>query len=83
MIAPSFFNRQQDFCDRFGARFGAEISFPVDPDAHCIGFHVAFSNHEHGVDLHLLGALDFAVSFKRTPSGLWAPELAMKPRVQL
>ena len=25
------------------------------------GFHVAFSNDEHGVHFHLLGALDFAV----------------------
>ena len=55
----------------------------MDADADSAGIHVALSDHEHGVDLHLLGALDFAVSFKRTPSGLWAPELAMKPRVQL
>ncbi len=33
----------------------------MDADAHCIGFHVAFSDHEHGVDFHLFGALDFAV----------------------
>jgi hypothetical protein len=33
----------------------------VDADTDCAGFHVAFSDHEHGVDFHLLGALDFAV----------------------
>ena len=30
-------------------------------DAHGIGIHVAFSDHKHGVNFHLLGALDFAV----------------------
>ena len=33
----------------------------MDADANGVGFHVAFSDHEHGVDFHLLGALDFAV----------------------
>ena len=33
----------------------------MDADADGVGFHVAFSNHEHGVHFHLLGALDFAV----------------------
>ena len=33
----------------------------MDADADGVGFHVAFSDHEHGVDFHLLGALDFAV----------------------
>ncbi len=26
-----------------------------------VGFHVALSDHEHGVDFHLFGALNFAV----------------------
>ena len=56
-----FFDRLQDFGDGFGARFCAEISFAVDADAYGIGFHVALSGHEHGVDFHLLGALDLAV----------------------
>ena len=43
------------------ARFGAEVAFAVDAHADGVGFHVAFSDHEHGVDFHLLGALDFAV----------------------
>jgi hypothetical protein len=55
----------------------------MDVDAHCIDVYVAFSDDEHGVNFHLFGVLDFAVSFRRTPSGLWASELAMKPRVQL
>jgi hypothetical protein len=25
------------------------------------GFHVAFADHEHGVDFHLFGALNFAI----------------------
>ena len=29
--------------------------------AYRIRFHVAFSDYEHGVDFHLLGALDLAV----------------------
>jgi hypothetical protein len=33
----------------------------MNADADRVGFHVAFSDHEHGVDFHLLGALDFAV----------------------
>ena len=33
----------------------------MNTDANCIGVHVAFSDHEHGVNLHLFGALDFAV----------------------
>jgi hypothetical protein len=49
------------FSNCFGARFGPEIAFAVNADAHCIGFHVALSNHEHRVDFHLLSALDFAV----------------------
>ena len=37
----------------------------MDADANGAGVHVAFSNHEHGVDFHLLGALDFAVDIVR------------------
>src|SRR5438874_1064909 len=55
------FDRLQEFRDGFGARFGAEVAFTVDADADGISFHVAFPDHEHGVDFHLLGALDFAV----------------------
>src|SRR6267154_1460086 len=54
------FDRLQEFRDGFGARFGAEVSFTVDADADDIIFHVAFPDHEHGVDFYLLGALDFA-----------------------
>jgi hypothetical protein len=53
----------QDLGNGFGARFGAEIAFAVDADADGVGFHVAFSNYEHGVHFHLLGALDFPVDF--------------------
>ena len=33
----------------------------MDTDADGFGFDVALSDDEHGVDFHLLGALDFAV----------------------
>src|SRR5258708_3034972 len=59
--AAAVFDRLQDFSDGFGARFGAEIAFAMDADTYGVGFHVAFSDHEHGVHFHLLGALDFAV----------------------
>src|SRR5438067_12737978 len=55
------FDTVQDFSDCLRARLGAEVAFAVDADAHGIGVHVAFSDHKHGMDLHLLGALDFAV----------------------
>src|SRR5205823_5041549 len=55
------FDRQENVRDRFATRFGAEISFAVNADAHGIGVHVAFSDYEHGVDFHLFGALDFAI----------------------
>jgi len=30
----------------------------MDADADGVGFHVAFSDHEHGVHFHLLDVLD-------------------------
>ena len=38
--------------------FCAEIAFAMYAHADGIGFHVAFADHEHGVDFHLLGGLD-------------------------
>ncbi len=55
------FDRQQNLRNRFGARFRAEIAFAVDTDADGVGFEITLSDHKHGVDFHLLGALDFAV----------------------
>jgi hypothetical protein len=60
-LPTTFFDRLQNFGDCFAARFGPEIAFAVDPDAHYARIHVALSDHEHGVDFHLLSALDFAV----------------------
>ena len=37
----------------------------MDPDADRVSFHVALSDHEHGVDFHLLSALDFAVDLRK------------------
>jgi hypothetical protein len=37
-----------------------EIAFAVNANADRTCFHVALSNHKHGVDFHLFGALDFA-----------------------
>src|SRR5438270_540660 len=47
--------------DRFAAWFGAEISSAVNANAYGLSFHVALSDYEHGVNLYLLGALNFAV----------------------
>jgi hypothetical protein len=33
----------------------------MNADADRVGFHVAFPDDEHGVNFHLLGALNFAV----------------------
>ena len=56
-LGASLPNRLQDF----GDRFGAQIALAVNADTYGIGFHIAFSNHEHGVHFHLFGAQDFAV----------------------
>jgi len=49
LLGTPFFDRLQDFADGFGARFGAEVTFAVNADADCAGFHVAFSDYKHGV----------------------------------
>ena len=54
-------NSYQEFGNCRCARLGAEIRFAVHPDADGVGFHVALSNHEHGMHFHLFGTLDFAV----------------------
>ncbi len=54
-----FLNGSQNFGDGFGAGFGSQIAFAVDANADSVGVHVAFSDHEHTVHFHLLGALDF------------------------
>src|SRR5947208_7367676 len=60
-LTPPFFDRQQNLGDRFAARLRAQVSFAVNANAYSIGFHVALSDHKHGVDFHLFGALNFAV----------------------
>src|SRR5207244_12170791 len=60
--APSLFDRRENIRDNFAARFGAEIAFAVDTNADGVGFHVALADDKHGVDFHLLCALDFAVN---------------------
>ena len=58
-LTSPLFNRAENIGDSFGARFCAEIAFAVDADAHCIGVHVALSDHEQGVNFQLLDALSF------------------------
>jgi hypothetical protein len=58
---PPLSDRAQKILDNFIPRFRAEVALTVDADANSVGLHVAFSDHEHGVDFHLLGALDLAV----------------------
>src|SRR6516162_6786575 len=57
----AFFYRVENVRNGFCARFGAKIAFAVDADTDGVGFHIAFSDHEHGVHLDLLGALNFTV----------------------
>jgi hypothetical protein len=59
LLGAAFPDRLQDFCNSLATWLGAEIAFAVDADADGVRFHVAFSNHKHGVDFHLLSPLDF------------------------
>ena len=61
LLGTPFPYRCENIGDRFAARFGAEIPFAVNADADAIGVQVPASDHEHGADFHLFGALDFAV----------------------
>ena len=61
LLGTPFPYRCENIGDDFAARSRAEISLAVDADANNVGFHVALSDHEHGVDFHLFRALDFAV----------------------
>ena len=54
-------DRREDIGDDLGPWLGAEVAFAVHADADGAGFQVAVADDEHGVDLHLLGALDLAV----------------------
>jgi hypothetical protein len=56
---PALGDRPQKVSDDFGARLGAEIAFAVNADTDSVGFHVAVSDDEHGVDFHLLGVAIF------------------------
>ena len=61
LLGTPFPYRCENIGDHFAAWFRSEIAFAVNADADCIGFHVTFSNDEHGMNFHLFGALDFAV----------------------
>src|SRR4030095_4397632 len=61
LLEKTLFDRPQNIGNCFAPRFGAEIAFAVNTNANGIGFHVALSDHEHGVDLHLFRALDFTI----------------------
>ena len=61
LLGAPFFDRRQDIGNNFVSRFRAQIAFAVNADANGVRFHVALSDDEHGVDLHLLGTLDFTV----------------------
>ena len=54
-------DRSQDFGDHLCTRFGAEVALAVHPHAGSVSFHVAGSEHEHGVNLHLLGRGDLGL----------------------
>jgi hypothetical protein len=59
----TFFDRLKNIRDHVIARLRAEIAFAVHAKTHSVGFHVAVADNQHGVDFHLLGALDLAVNF--------------------
>ena len=60
-LSTTLLNGCKNVRSRLGPRLRAEVAFAMNADAHGVGFHVALSNHEHGVDLHLFSTLDFAV----------------------
>ena len=37
------------------------MAFAINADADRVGFHVALSDHEHRMDVHLFRAVDFPV----------------------
>src|SRR5712691_885455 len=45
--------------DYFVPRLRAEVALPMHADADGVRFQVALPEHKHGVNFHLLGALDF------------------------
>jgi hypothetical protein len=49
-----FFDRPQNIGNSFAAWFRTEIAFAVNADADGVGFHIALSDYEHGMDFHLL-----------------------------
>ena len=74
-LAASFANRGKQSGDYLIARLRAEIAFAVQAQTDGVRFHVAVSDHEHGVNFHLLGAGDF--SRVRNPS-IDAPPLRQR-----
>ena len=59
LLGSALFDSLHNFANRIAARFGAEVAFAVDADTDGVGIHVALPDDEHGVNVHLLGALDF------------------------
>src|SRR5438105_4478794 len=68
--STALFDRGEDVGDDFASWFRAEVAFAVDADADSTGFQVAAADDQHGVDFHLLGALDFAIDFVGGKIGL-------------
>src|SRR5688572_6370958 len=60
-LAASFFDRCEDIDNCLGAWSGAEISFAVHANADGARLEIALSNHEHRMNLLLLGALDLSI----------------------
>src|SRR5262245_44218287 len=60
LCAP-FFNGREDLGDDLAPRLRAEVSLTMNPEADSARFQVTFSDHEHSMDLLLLGALDLSV----------------------
>src|SRR5215471_4459217 len=55
LLGPSFADRCQEVADRLGSRLGTNVALAVKTNTHGVGRQVAWSNHQHGMDLGLLG----------------------------
>ena len=56
-----FLYRRQDVGDNFASGLCAEVSLAMDPNADSVRLQVTPADHEHGMDLVVLGALDLSV----------------------
>jgi hypothetical protein len=54
IATAALFDHRENAGNGFISRLSAEVAFAVNANADGIGFHVALSDHKHGVDFDLL-----------------------------